>query len=926
MTFFRSRPLLTAMIPIAHWIAGCSSTPVTEPSDGQPGKSTSLHRDTAMYRSRQVQKIQYRVWLQVDETSEEFRGRTRIAFEVREHAFRNTKTLQIDFTSGNITSLVLNGRSWEAAEIAKAYDGARIKIGKSDLAIGPNQIEIAYTHPYSKSGNGFHRFKDPEDGAVYLRTDLEPYYANLVIPSFDQPDLKASFELVVEAPPAWTIVGNMPLREKTKVDGRLSWSFPPTPPMSTYLFAVMAGPWKAWKSSYKGLPLGLYARQTVAKYVDANEWFRITSTGLDFFSDYFGTQYPYPKYDQLLVPDHNAGAMENIGAVTFNEGFIFRGPATVEKKRDRADTILHEMAHMWFGNLVTMRWWNGLWLNESFATYLASVALERTKLFPGAPQSFFSGMKRWAYSEDQLPTTHPVEVSVIDTNQAMANFDGITYGKGAAALKQFHYGIGDEDFQEGLARYFARFANHNTALADFINVMATTSGKDLAPWVRSWLHTRGYNRIGAEFTCGSDGKIATFDLVQTTEGKGNPLRPHRLQVGLYYRDSNGRLAKKEDGVAVTAEGPRTAVADVIGKACPDLVFPNDDDYGYFLTELDPKSLSTAKSSLARISDPFTRHLLAFTLWEMVKTGKWTAAEFGAAATEWLAVETNQMLIEDVSEMIAHPRHTRITAARLLEGEARTKLNADLHALARKKTVAARSGSDLQRIWFGAALRTLAPTDAPWALSVYQGKTKIRGLKIDPDLRWDILVSIARVASIERKVLEDAAKEDPSSEGGTRLLAVVAALENPLSAAPTTPQGTPLSDPILDLTPARLESLFTLETTDEKIPVAKLRKAMGNYLSLSRPERIQAWTPKYFAALSEVAAKSDDSYFRQFAQALYPGQCSDAIADQTTKWLRSNSNAPRTLRIALRKMAFAEKWCAALRAGRPFPLWQDEEKD
>jgi aminopeptidase N len=323
----------------------------------------------AMYRSRQVHKTSYQLWFGVDGTSDEFSGRTKILFDLRENAFANLRSLRLDFTGGKVSTLILNGNPWDAEKIKERYNGEWFEIPKSDLNLGNNKLEIAYSHPYSESGNGFYRFKDPEDGKIYLRTDLEPYYANLVFPCFDQPDLKASFEVTVEAPTEWTILSNMPTREKTKVDSRLSWQFAPSPQMSTYLFALAAGPWKEWKSDSDGMPLGLYARQSLAKYVDPAEWFKITKAGLGFYSDFFGYPYPYAKYDQILIPDMNAGAMENIGAVTFSESFIFRGPATEEERRRRADTILHEMAHMWFGDLVTMRWWNGLWLNESFDLY-----------------------------------------------------------------------------------------------------------------------------------------------------------------------------------------------------------------------------------------------------------------------------------------------------------------------------------------------------------------------------------------------------------------------------------------------------------------------------------------------------------------------------------------------------------------------------
>lgn len=889
-------------------LIGCASTTsLSEPRSGlsadtQPGKSSILTRESAMFRSRQIHKIAYQIWFGFDAESEEFQGRTKILFDVRENAFQFVKKVRLDFTGGKITSVFINGKAWDAEKL-KEYNGEWLDLSKSDLLIGQNKVEIAYSHPYSKSGNGLYRFKDSEDGKIYIQSDLEPFSANLVFPCFDQPDLKASFEVTAEAPTDWTVVANMPARDQTKVDGRISWQFPPSPQMSTYLFAMLAGPWKEWKSDHEGIPLGLFARQSVAKSVDFNEWFRITKKGLEFFTEFFGYPYPYAKYDQILLADFNSGAMENIGAVTFNDSkFIFRGVSTEEQQRGRADTILHEMAHMWFGDLVTMRWWNGLWLNESFATYMASVAIERTKLFPGAPQAFFGGMKRWAYSEDQMPTTHPIEVSVADTNQATANFDGITYGKGAAALKQLHYLVGDEDFQEGLHRYFSRFANRNTSLADFMNVMSQTADRALTPWVQSWLQTTGYNKVGVELACDEDLKISKLDITQSAEGKGNVMRPHKLLVGLYYRDFSGHLAKKDPGFPVTFDDDRETVSEAIGKKCPDLVMPNEEDFGYLAVDLDAKSLETVRTSLSRITDPFTRHLLVFTLWEMVKSGKWKVAEFGEAALGWLKTETNKTLFEDLSEILVTDRHTRLSVARILDGPAQTKFLSEVHGLAKRKAETSPPGSDLQRIAFHLALRSLAPENADWALKIYEKKLKISGLKLDSDLKWDILAAIARVQPLEPALLEKATQEDSTRDGVIRLLEVNAILEN-------------------STVHADLPALFAMEKTDPAVSNSNLKKAMKVFLNYRKPEGIQAWKGKYFSSLENVGAKADASYSSTFTQALYPAGCSKETSAETTTWLAAHPGAPKTLRIALAKVAFAEGWCAAIRAGEPYPLWQ-----
>jgi aminopeptidase N len=358
--------------------------------------------------------------------------------------------------------------------------------------------------------------------------------------------------------------------------------------------------------------------------------------------------------------------------------------------------------------------------------------------------------------------------------------------------------------------------------------------------------------------------------------------------------------KTEKSIPATIEGQKYSVEEAIGKKCPDFIFPNEEDYGYFRAELDHRSLEAAKTSLSKFSDPFTRHLLAYTLWEMVKAGSWRADEFGKAALTWIAVETNKNLIEDLSDMMANSRNNRISVTRILTGEARAKFSADLFRIARRKAENAQPGSDLQRIWFHLALRTASVADADWMQRIAEKKTKLSGLKLDPNLRWDILLAVARRRAIAPEVLDAAAKDDPSSAGQARLLEVKAA--------------TP------DLA-ADFPALFALEKADGIYPNAHLKKAMGGYLNLENEERTKAWRTKFFASLENVAAKADDSYYRSFAQTLYPGVCSAEVAAETTAWLGAHPAAPTPLRVALSKMAFSENWCAAIRAGTPFPLWQ-----
>lgn len=850
-----------------------------------------------MYRSRQVGGITYNLWFGLDAKNEDFQGRTVIRFDLKERAAQHISTLRLDFTGGKIETFVVNGEAWSADKVSSRYDGSRVELKISELAKGQNRIEIAYAHPYSKTGNGFYRFKDPLDQKVYLYTNFEPYYANQLFPCFDQPDLKASYEVTVEAPEEWQIISNMPEREKNKLDGRMSWQFPPSPVFSTYLFALMAGPYKSWKDDADGIPLRLFARESLAKHVDPADWFRVTKKGLEFFSDYFGVPYPYGKYDQILVPDFNAGAMENVGAITFTENFVYQSRPTEDDKKDRADTILHEMAHQWFGNLVTMRWWNGLWLNESFATYLASVAMECTKLYPGATQGFFSGMKRWAYAEDSLVTTHPVETSVLDTSVAFSNFDGITYGKGASALKQLHFWLGDDDFKEGLHRYFLKYANRNTALADFMNSMAQSSGQSLTTWQTAWLQTTGINTLETAYTCGENKRIESFTLTQSAGSEGNTLRPHRTRIALYYKTGDGSLLKSPEVHDVTYTGAETAVPLLIGKKCPDFVFPNDADYDYVKVSLDAHSLKSVLDSMNSMSDSLTRHILWHTLWEMVKDGKLPADEYASAVVKHLPREKNKTILSDVASTMSSSRVGGLTVAKILPAEDRLKFMSLWHGLARREFEKQPARSDMQKIWFEAAMSSVGDTaSAEWALSIATGKQKYLGITKDQESEWAALRAAARLIPVEEGVFEKMAAADPSEQGKTFLWQTRASL--PLETAEKEFAGYFLKE---------------TEPKNEDLKPARLRRLMRAYLSLMNEDRTARWGKTYFEKLTKISGATDETYASSFASALFPSTCAQSVVDQATNWLSKNTKSHPDVVKEIKQNRQIEEWCIRARA-------------
>ena len=577
--------------------------------------------------------------------------------------------LTLDFAEGKIQEMSLNGEALSQS----AYDGFRIRLPGALVRAGENEVVVRYAHPYNLNGNGLYRFQDPADQEVYLYSNSEPFAANRIFPCFDQPDLKAEITLAVNAPRGWEVIANMPAAGVDDVDGAKLWKFTPTPPTSTYLFALVAGGYSKWKSfakapGGKSIPVGLYARKSLAKYVDQAEWLDVTKKGLAFYAEEFGTPYAYPKYDQIIVPDFTAGAMENPGAVTFSERMVYRTRVTADRKRDRADTILHEMAHMWFGDLVTMKWWNGLWLNESFASFMASLASEEASPFGGVWQSFFKDLKQWGYWEDQLVTTHPIETPVPDTDQAFTNFDGITYGKGASALKQLRYFIGEDAFRDGIRAYFKDLAFKNATIQDFMGHLAAASGQDLGEWQRLWLQTSGVNTVRAEWGC-RQGKLTAMVLRQS----GAPLRPHRSRVGFF----SGRRLEE---IPVEFKNELTDVPEALGKRCPDWVFPNLDDEDYAKVDLDTTSLDYLRSHLASVESPLLRQMVWHAIWEGVTHAEIPAQEYVALVLSAAPAEKETMVLSEILRNAVSPSLNRLTVLSILSGADRSSAREKLEAL------------------------------------------------------------------------------------------------------------------------------------------------------------------------------------------------------------------------------------------------------
>ncbi len=662
-----------------------------------------------------------------------------------EHTFGSTTTVRfacrrpgadtfIDLVAEKVRSATLNGEPLDVS--AYTEEGGLPLPGLA----AENTLVVEADCRYSNSGEGLHRFVDPEDGQVYLYTHFEPAEAKRVFTCFDQPDLKATYTVHVTAPFDWQVVSNTGERTvEAGPGGSQLVHFAPTKRLSTYLLALIAGPYARVTDSHEGIPLGLYCRASLAQYLDPEALFRVTKQGFDFYHRVFDYPYPFDKYDQLFVPEFNAGAMENAGAVTFLEDYVFRSKATRARYERRAETVLHELAHMWFGDLVTMRWWDDLWLNESFATYISTLCQAEATEYTTAWTTFANTEKAWAYAQDQLPSTHPIAADMVDVAAVEVNFDGITYAKGASVLKQLVAYVGRDEFLAGIRRYFRTHEYGNTTLADLLGPLEESTGRDLTEWARQWLETSQVNTLRPVLELSDDGRYARVSIQQTAVPEHPVLRRHRLAVGLYDKGPEGLTRRTR--VELDVEGELTEVPELAGHPVADLVLVNDDDLTYAKLRLDERSLATLQESIGAIPDPLPRALCWSSAWDMTRDAElpardWVALVLGGvdAETEISVVQSLLARVQSALTNYADPRWAE-TGWRALADKALAALEA------------AASGSDTQLQWsrtFAAAART--EEHAAVLRGLLDGSRVVEGLPVDADARWAFLHGLVAIGA------------------------------------------------------------------------------------------------------------------------------------------------------------------------------------
>ncbi|MEV6771824.1 aminopeptidase N [Nocardia sp. NPDC051030] len=809
----------------------------------------NLTREQAIERAATVQVENYRVELDLTgqptsaeaPRSEVFFSRSTVTFT----ATAGARTF-IDFVGAGVRSAVLNGTALDVS----GYDESQ-GLTLTGLA-EHNVLVIEADGEYSNTGEGLHRFVDPTDNKVYLYSQFETADCKRMFACFDQPDLKATYDMVVTAPEDWEVISNGAVTGTRKIGTVLEHTFATTPRMSTYLVALIAGPYAKWTDSFSDshgeIPLGIYCRASLAEFMDAERLFTETKQGFGFYHTNFGVPYAFGKYDQLFVPEFNAGAMENAGAVTFLEDYVFRSKVTRASYERRCETVLHEMAHMWFGDLVTMKWWDDLWLNESFATFASVLCQVDATEYTNAWTTFANVEKSWAYRQDQLPSTHPIAADIPDLAAVEVNFDGITYAKGASVLKQLVAYVGREPFLAGLRDYFTEHAYGNATFDDLVGALEKASGRDLSDWGAQWLKTTGLNILRPDFTVDADGKYSSFTVIQDgAEPGAGERRKHRLAIGI-YDDQDGKLVRTKRVELDINPAERTEVPELIGAAHGKLVLVNDDDLTYCSVRLDRDSLDTVVSRIADIAEPLPRTLCWSAAWEMTRQAEMKARDFIALVQRGVGAETEigvvqRLLMQAQTALAAYadPAWAEQTgwpefADRLLE-------------LAR----AAEPGSDHQLAFVNALTGTIRHTEVlRQLLDTDPAAAGLAGLEVDTDLRWRLIQALAAAGvidadGIETPFIDSELERDPTAAG--RRQAAAAATARPQAAVK--------------------ESAWNTAVNDDSVANITVRAIVTGFAPVGQSELLSSYVDRYFADIPAVWERRSSEVAQTVVVGLYP---------------------------------------------------------
>ncbi|MFP5334829.1 MAG: aminopeptidase N [Actinomycetes bacterium] len=830
----------------------------------------NLTREEARERARLLQVASYDVTLDLTGDASTFTSTSVVRFSCAEPG----ASTFVDLVAPSVREVELNGEALDPAEVA---DGVRVRL---DHLARENELRVVADCAYMNTGEGLHRFVDPVDEQTYLYSQFEVADARRVYAVFDQPDLKATFSFTVQAPDHWQVVSNSPTPSPTPSgDGRATWRFAPTPRLSPYVTALVAGPYHVVRGELasrdgRTIPLGVFCRRSLAEYLDADEILDITRRGFEFFEATFDVAYPFEKYDQLFVPEFNAGAMENAGAVTFLETYVFRSKVPDAMYERRALTILHELAHMWFGDLVTMRWWDDLWLNESFAEYASTVCMAEATRWSSAWTTFSSMEKSWAYRQDQLPSTHPIVADITDLEDVEVNFDGITYAKGASVLKQLVAWVGREEFVEGVQRYFRKHAWGNTELTDLLAELESTSGRDLRAWSRLWLEQAGVTTLRPELTTSDDGTVTALTVLQEVPESNPVQRPHRLAVGCYDLVGEGpdRRLERTARVELDVDGERTAVPGLVGRRRPDLLLLNDDDLAYAKIRLDDESLATAIVHLSAFEDSLPRTLVWAAAWDMTRDAEMAGRDFVDLVLSNVGAES------DSSVVLVLLRQLASTVRLFVAPEHRDAVAVDVAGRLRVLAEQAEPGSDAQlQLVRAFSEHAVTPEQLDAVAGPLDGSVVLEGLTVDTDLRWELLASLVTGGRAGLDEIDAERRRDDTAAGHRAAAAARAARPDPA---------------------AKAEAWASVVDSDE-LPNAVQASVIGGFNRVHDTALLEPFVEPYFAALRRVWQERTNEIAQQIVVGLFPTQlATQATLERTDAWLADAGDIPALHRLVL----------------------------
>ena len=676
--------------------------------------------------------------LDLDRGTEHFGSSTRISFSCSDPG----SATFLDLRAVSCERIELNGRR---VDPSAAADG---RLELTDLA-ADNVVEVTATMAFSRDGQGLHRSTDPADDEDYVYGHLFLDAAPTVFACFDQPDLKAPYAVSVRAPQAWVVLGNG--RATQTAPGH--WELSETLPLATYFVTVCAGPYVSVHDEHDGIPLGIHARRSLQRELEAHgpQMFEVTKQSFDHYHRTFDVRYPFGDYDQVFVPEFNAGAMENPGCVTFRDPMLFRGAATREQVLQRSNTIAHEMAHMWFGDLVTMRWWDDLWLNESFAEFMAYTATSRATEFTDSWVEFGISRKQWGYAAERAPSTHPVAGSPApDAQSALANFDGISYAKGASVLRQLVAHIGEEAFNTGVTAYLRSHEHGNGQLSEFLAAMEEAHGSSLADWSAAWLETAGVDVIVLD----RDGT-----LTRATPEAHPADRSHALDVAGFTAGAEVFRTR------LTLDAPSVSVDGVAREAA--LLVPNAGDLTWAQVDLDAASLAALARELPQVDDAVARSVL----WGAVLTGAYRGTVDPAVALDVLTAAWPHENDIALMSRVALAFTDRLVPQFLPEDRV-----ADAKARIAEAALAAFDGAEPGSDRALVAARVLAgtTTDEERLAAWVSGRSLPQGLERDSDFRWIVVSTMARLGLADDKLIAAAEADDTTLSGRLSGLAARAA--------------------------------------------------------------------------------------------------------------------------------------------------------